>query len=303
MTKTVLILGANGRFGRNAAEAFWNAGWTVRRFDRQTDQLDRSAEGADVIVNGWNPPDYRDWADLLLPLTRQVISAARSSGATILQPANVYVYGDKAPAEWTVDTPHTATNPLGRLRIQMEKELAESGVQTILLRAGDFIDNAPSGNWFDRIIAAKASKGRLSYPGPTDVPHVWAWLPDLAKAAVALAEARGRLSDFEDILYPGYCLTGDQLAHAASRALNREVIARPMSWLPIQIARPVWPLAKHLIEMRYLWSMPHEIVDTRLSDLAPDLIETPVEDALRLALQHQIHPDKPVSRRTIPVVS
>ena len=29
MSKNVLMLGASGRFGRHAAEAFWNAGWQV----------------------------------------------------------------------------------------------------------------------------------------------------------------------------------------------------------------------------------------------------------------------------------
>ncbi|MCP4818375.1 MAG: epimerase, partial [Shimia sp.] len=45
MTKTVLILGANGRFGRNAAIAFENAGWTVRRFDRSKDTLRQAVHG------------------------------------------------------------------------------------------------------------------------------------------------------------------------------------------------------------------------------------------------------------------
>ncbi len=51
MTQTVLILGATGRFGRNAGEQFSRAGWTVRRFDRTRDDLARAAKGAEVIVS------------------------------------------------------------------------------------------------------------------------------------------------------------------------------------------------------------------------------------------------------------
>ena len=51
MTGTVLILGSNGRFGRHAAEAFWNNAWTIRTFDRALDDLGEAARGADVIVN------------------------------------------------------------------------------------------------------------------------------------------------------------------------------------------------------------------------------------------------------------
>ena len=43
MSGTVLILGAKGRFGRHAAEAFWNRGWQVRLFDRAMDDLTAAA--------------------------------------------------------------------------------------------------------------------------------------------------------------------------------------------------------------------------------------------------------------------
>ncbi|WP_293450216.1 hypothetical protein [Planktotalea sp.] len=52
MTQTVLILGPTGRFGSHAALAFENAGWSVRKFDRKTDNLAVSTRGVDVIVNG-----------------------------------------------------------------------------------------------------------------------------------------------------------------------------------------------------------------------------------------------------------
>ncbi|MFD2853738.1 hypothetical protein ACFSZS_01465 [Seohaeicola zhoushanensis] len=45
MSKTVLILGASGRFGRAAADAFAQAGWTVRNYDRASGDLARAAWG------------------------------------------------------------------------------------------------------------------------------------------------------------------------------------------------------------------------------------------------------------------
>ena len=55
MGKTVLILGAHGRFGHHATVAFNSAGWTVRSFDRSRDNLMQAAQGGQVIVAGWNP--------------------------------------------------------------------------------------------------------------------------------------------------------------------------------------------------------------------------------------------------------
>lgn len=290
---TVLILGASGRFGRNAAEAFAMAGWQVRRFKRGGD-LTQAAQGADVIVNAWNPP-YNRWAAEIPGLTRQVIAAAKASGASVMIPGNVYVYGKDAPQRFAPDTPHRAENPLGKIRREMEAAYKASGVQTIVLRAGDFIDTDASGNWFDQIIAAKASKGLLRYPGALDTPHAWAFLPDVARAAVQVAERRSELGAFTDLCFEGYTLTARQLSDAVSTAIG-PVQLRRMSWLPIQIARPFWPLARGILEMRYLWSKPHHLDGSALRAVVPDLPETPLAEAMRQALAFQVHPDEAMAR-------
>ena len=242
MTQTVLVLGSTGRFGQATAAAFRAAGWQVREFRRDTDRLPEAAVGADVIVNGWSPA-YPDWEAQLPGLIDQVIAAARECGATILQPANIYVYGEGSPEQLTPDTPHRATNPLGRIRIAMEARLRDSGLPVILLRAGDFIDTQPSGNWFDRVIAKDAGKGRFAYPGNPGIPHAWAYLPDLAAAAVALAEARADLPRFCEVLFPGYAVTGRELCEATARALGRPVRLRTMSMLPrmTMTSAMTWP--------------------------------------------------------------
>src|SRR5687767_8608023 len=90
MTKTVLILGASGKIGRQSAAAFARAGWCVRKHDRLRGNLNEDAQGAAVIVNGWNPPRYHDWENTTPAITRKVIAAAEASGATVIVPGNVY---------------------------------------------------------------------------------------------------------------------------------------------------------------------------------------------------------------------
>ena len=183
MPNTVLILGPTGRFGRHTADAFAARGWLVRRFDRKTDRLTTAAKGVDVIIAGWNPP-YQEWAAQLPALHAQIRRAALDNDATVILPGNVYVFGPKAPGPWAADTPHLATNPLGRIRQNLESAYRRDGVKTILLRAGDFLDTQPSGNWFDRMMAKSLPRGRLSYPGHTDRDHAWAYLPDFARLEV-----------------------------------------------------------------------------------------------------------------------
>ena len=117
MTNKALILGASGRFGRNAVSSFLSAGWHVETFTRGGDLI-AASKGMDVIVNAWNPP-YPDWEKQVPGLTKKVIAAAKASGATVIIPGNVYVYGPKSPDLWGPDTPHRATNQLGRIRRDM----------------------------------------------------------------------------------------------------------------------------------------------------------------------------------------
>ncbi|MGR3805899.1 Rossmann-fold NAD(P)-binding domain-containing protein [Marinibacterium profundimaris] len=279
MSRTALILGPTGRMGRHAAQAFSAAGWQVRPFDRATGDLKAQAKGAEVIVNAWNPP-YTDWAAQLPDLHARVQQAALAADATVILPGNVYVFGPDTPPPWSTDTPHRATNPLGRARIAMEDSYRRSGTRTILLRAGDFLDTEASGNWFDRIIAPKVHQGRLIYPGDPQVPHVWAFLPDLARAMVRLADLAPTLPAFADIPFPGYTLSGTDLATRLSAITGHTVRLRPFPWWQIQLARPVWPLAKHLIEMRYLWSTPHWLDPAPFQALCPDHHDTPIDEAL-----------------------
>ncbi|WGW04723.1 Rossmann-fold NAD(P)-binding domain-containing protein [Tropicibacter oceani] len=302
MTGTVLILGAKGRFGRNAAEAFWNAGWRVTLFDRASDDLMQAARGMDVIVNGWNPA-YPDWQSQLPQLTAQVIAAARASGATVILPGNVYVFGKDAPQVFGPETPQLANNPMGRLRIEMEQSYRDADIPTILLRAGDFLDTETSGNWFDRIMAPPLKRGRLSYPGALDRPHAWAFLPDMARAAVQLAEMRAALPRFADIAFPGYTLTGQELAALCGQALGRPIRARKMAWMPLRIAVPFWPLARHLLEMRYLWNKPHRMAREGFDKLLPGFKPTPEARALSCAIAPVISgetPDQPTQGDAAP---
>ncbi|MEJ6393219.1 epimerase [Gymnodinialimonas sp. 2305UL16-5] len=283
MPRTALILGASGRFGRNAANALERSGWTIRRFNRNRDDLNDAAMGADIIVNAWNPL-YAEWAKVVPGLTQQVIKAARASGARVFIPGNIYVYGANMPPILTRETPHLAQNPLGRLRRDLEDAYRQSGVKTVVLRGGDFLDTKASGSWFDRIIAKKVASGVVTYPGDMQVCHAWAYLPDMTDTLVRLANHPEDLPEFLDLPFDGYNLTGTELVTAMSQVLGRPLRGKSMAWLPIKLARPFWQEAKYLLEMRYLWNTPHSVDGAELAKWVPERQRTPLHDALRRAL-------------------
>ncbi len=294
LRKTALILGSTGRFGRHACIAFRAAGWEVKTYQRRT-SMTEAAQGADVIVNGLNPA-YTDWAQDLPNITRDVIAAAKSSGATVLIPGNVYNFGTLAAQPWSEDSPQLANTSKGKLRIEMEQAFEASGVQTIILRAGDFIDVSPSGNWYENHMAKDLSKGRLMYPGPTDRNHAWAYLPDLARAAESLASKREDLGVFENVHFPGYALTGEELQALLSKRLGQEVKLTSFPWWFIKLSAPFWGLGRELLEMRYLWQHPHALDGAKFARLCPGFVHTDPGAAFTALLKRDVHPDEAMVR-------
>lgn len=299
MTKNVLILGANGRFGRATHKAFADAGWNVTALVRpgkahrpntieadasDAKALSKAAQGFDVIVNALNPP-YHKWEKLLPILTASVIAAARSSGATVLIPGNVYNYSTNPPEVLSADTPQTATNGKGALRVEMERSFRDAtDIRTIVLRGGDFIEAEKTGNWFDSQITNKVDKGVITYPGATDQTHAWAYLPDMARAAVDLCEIRDTLPQFADIPFEGFSLTGDELINAVEAATDKSLKVKSVPWGIISAISIFSPLIREVVAMRYLWNEPHQLDGTALKALLPNFTPTPLNVAMREAL-------------------
>ena len=136
---TVLVR-ARGGFGRRWRRPC-SGGVDGAALQRGTDMA-AAARGGDVIVNGLNPPNYHDW-DAADPRDhRPGPRGGLASGATVLVPGNVYVYGDQ-PGPWGPDTPHRPVARKGRIRAEMEARIAPRLTRAcacIILRGGDFID-------------------------------------------------------------------------------------------------------------------------------------------------------------------
>lgn len=281
MSRTVLVLGSSGHFGAQAARAFAAAGWEVRPYRRGSD-MTAAAKGADLVVHAMNPPNYHDWARLVPEITGAVLAAARASGATVLIPGNVYVFGIE-PAPWGAATPHRPVARKGRIRAEMEerfRDAAATGLRTILLRAGDFIDPDAPGGLFDRFVIGKAAKGVIATLGDPDAAHAWAYLPDMARAAVELAARHDALAAFEDVPFPGLAFSTRELAATVTRHTGRPMRIARFPWWMMTLASPVWELARELGEMRYLYDHPHWLVGRKLASLLPDLDMTPLDDVL-----------------------
>lgn len=282
MTGTVLILGGNGKIGHHCAKAFAAAGWVVRIYRRGTD-MTAAAIGADVIVNGLNPPAYHNWAKLIPAITAQVIVAAKASGATVILPGNVYNFGDTGGI-WSEATPRRPVSRKGHIREAMEARYRDSGVQTIILRAGNFIDPEGNGDIMRLFLLRGIAQGRITSGGAPDVMQAYCYVPDWARAAVQLADKRAALARFEDIPFPGHSFTVNALRDRLQAHLGRPLKVTRFPWWMMRLAAPFWELARELNEMRYLWETPHQLCANKVTRLLPDFVPTPLDQVMLAGL-------------------
>lgn len=282
-TGIVVVTGASGAFGRRAAEAFENAGWEVRRYKRGSD-LAEIAHGADLIVNAMNPPMYHDWQGLLPQITAQVIDAAKATGATVLLPNNVYPYGAQ-PGPWTEATAQVPASRKGRIRQEVEatyrKAVAEDGIRVIALRMADFVDPANPATVLNMVVLKGLAKGRMSTLSPGAVVRAYAYLPDAARAAVALAEMRDKLPPWQEVNLPGLHFSMDQLRDEITRQTGRRPNVRALPWWIFRLAGPFHELSRELYEMRYLYRLDHRLESIEFDRLMPGFRFTPFDEVVR----------------------
>ena len=296
--RSVLVLGAGGRVGVACVRAFSQAGWRVYAQARRpladlpdgavavaadladTDALVRSAVGARAVVYAVNPP-YTDWDASLLPLARLGMDVAERLGARFMLPGNVYTFGTGMPAVLAEDTAMRADTVKGRQRIALEDEMAaRPGLRSVVIRAGDFF-GAGTGSWLDLAIAKSIAQGKLVYPGPLDRVHAWAYLPDLARAFVAVA-GRDDLSRVERLHFEGHSPTGAELLAAIERAAGRLGIVPSrgwrhggMPWPLLRVAGVFVPMLRELSRMAYLWSVPHRRIQVNAAGQVELELKTP----------------------------
>jgi nucleoside-diphosphate-sugar epimerase len=311
MQSTVLILGARGRFGLATARAFCAAGWRVLGQVRpgadlpadpriewlatdlhDTRALATAAQGAAVVVHALNPAyTHQAWRTQVAPMMDAAIAVTRVLDATLMLPGNVYNFGTTMPAVLREDTPQAAQTVKGQIRIAMEAQLQRSGVRGVVIRAGDFFGSG-RGTWFDQVIVKDIQKGKFTYPGQRDVATAWAYLPDLARTFVAVAQRRLQLGAFEVFHFKGHSVTGQHWLDAL------DPIARAQGWVKpqghVRFTRLPWPLMRigalfvptfaALSEMRYLWEIAHALANDKLIALIGVEPHTPLSLAAQTAL-------------------
>jgi nucleoside-diphosphate-sugar epimerase len=307
--KTALVIGATGGIGGAIAGRLLADGWTVYALNRNPDQaaavpgreglrwirgdamveaeVVAAAKGCELVVHGANPPGYRNWAGLQMPMLKSSIAAAKAAGARLVFPGTVYNYGPDAFPDLTEASPQHPKTRKGAIRVQMEQALraaANEGVKVLIVRLGDFFGPSPGNNWLSQgLIQPGRPITAVRYPGPLSVAHSWAYLPDAAETVVRLL-ALPDLGGFETFHMRGHTQTGAELVAGLEAAAGGTLKVSQLPWLAIRAVRPFNEMFREMLEMKYLWNTPVLLDNAKLVARLGAEPHTPLTEALRAAL-------------------
>jgi nucleoside-diphosphate-sugar epimerase len=308
-TKTALVLGATGGIGGETAAALLRHGWHVVAMLRSNPgaaaladatrvagdasnaaDVRRAAEGAQVIVHAVNPPGYRDWHKLVLPMIDNSIAAAKAVGARVVLPGTIYNYGPDAFPLLAEDSPQHPVTRKGRIRVELERRLeagSRAGAPALIVRFGDFFGPAPGNNWFSQALVTPGKRlGAITYPGRSGIGHAWAYLPDAGETIARLLEREADLEPFARFHFGGvWDADGTAMVRAIADAIGRPgTKVKPLPWLLVGLAGLFQQTPRELYEMRYLWRTPIRLDNRKLVGLLGEEPHTKLAEAVRTTL-------------------
>jgi nucleoside-diphosphate-sugar epimerase len=309
---TALVLGATGGIGGAVASALATRGWDIRALSRsaaaaaerkpnyewiQGDALNAAdvlaaAAGTSLIVHAVNPPQYRDWDKVVLPMLDNTIAAARAASARILFPGTVYNFGPDAFPTLTETSPQHPTTKKGAIRAEMERRLeaaSRAGTPVLIVRAGDYFGPGAGSSWFSQgMVKPHKPVTKVTRPSAPGVGHQWAYLPDVAETMARLVERADHLPAFAVYQMEGtFDADGTELISAIERVVGHRVRVGSFPWWALPLAAPFVPVARELREMRYLWSRSVRMTNDRLVAELGAEPHTPLDQAIRMTLAAQ----------------
>ncbi|HEY0201299.1 MAG TPA: NAD-dependent epimerase/dehydratase family protein [Burkholderiaceae bacterium] len=312
--QTALVLGATWGIGSEMARQLRDAGWQVRALQRglgqarptgdgiewvRGDAMSRAdvlsaASGCAVIVHAVNPPGYRRWAELVLPMLDNTMAAAVAQAATIVLPGTVYNYGPDAFSLLRETSEQHPMTRKGAIRVELERRLEDmataGAARAIVVRAGDFFGPKAGNNWFSQgMVKPGRQVSVVHLPGTLGVGHQMAYLPDVARTMVELLARRQTLPAFAAFHMAGHWdPDGLRMAQAVQRVAVRHggklPLLKPFPWWLVRAASPLVATFREMLEMRYLWQQELRMDNAQLVGFLGHEPHTPLDAAMEATL-------------------
>ncbi|MBB6344495.1 NAD-dependent epimerase/dehydratase family protein [Nonomuraea muscovyensis] len=250
-------------------------------------RLTEITAGADTLYNCVNP-QYHRWLTDWPPMAESFLATAEATGAVLVILGNLYPYGP-VTGPMTEDLPLASTSPKAQVRAKIWVDALaahEAGrIRVTEVRGSDYFGPGATDQSYlgDRFLAPLRAGKTIQVPWPTDMPHSWTYLPDVADALiVAGADERawGR---------PWHVPTTDPVSFRQLGERMAAILGKPaprMVQLPWPLVRTLGlfsPMLGELRHVRYQFVAPY-VLDSSEFQETFGVRPTPLDVALKATL-------------------
>ena len=288
----ILVTGAGGGLGSNVVRAAHRRGLAVRALVRDSTKarmpdgvevvsgdavdaasLTRAAEGCAALFHLVNVVINRDWVSTTSRLLDAALTACRATGARLVFPANVWVFGRGSPGQRVAEgAPARPCSEKGAARASKEDRIRASSVRWVMVRLPEFY--GPHVQTLTGPPLQRISRGqRAWWFGPADVPVELVYMPDAAEAIVEVGLLAG--ADGEVFHLPGAApITAREFFSEAARQQGGGSF-RAVPAGVVRAAALVNPMARSFADILHLWEHPILLDGAKLRARLPQLRTTP----------------------------
>lgn len=232
------------------------------------DEVARAMDGAGqaVITTGF-AYSGKVWKDAWPKATLNFIAA--SGNARIVHVDNLYMYGPQTkPLHESMPMRPSGVKPAARAeatRLWM-KAASEGRILWAALRAPDFygpgVERSHMGQ--DQFQALARGKAAMMLMQP-DLPHAFAYVPDIARAAVSLLDAPDDAFNQAWHVPCAPTRTPRQILQLAADALGEKLRISAMPAPMLALLGLVSPMLREAAEMQFTWNRPYHVDASRFS--------------------------------------
>lgn len=250
-------------------------------------ELKNASYNKDFIFCGINTP-YQMWETQMENIISNVIASAKQNRATILFPENHYAFGNIGSPITENMVPKPSTKK-GKIRLNLVNRLqtaaSKKECKVVIIRLPDFfgpnVTNGLIKPIFNEAIKNKPIKWMIN----ADVPHQFAYTPDVAKYFYLLSQ-ENTLQEFFLINYGG--ITVDSMKYFSKKISEIQGNPEQVKVAPklmLNILGLFVPELKELKENFYQFENSIILDDSKLRRMYPKVRNTSLENALENSLK------------------
>ncbi|MFX3675223.1 MAG: SDR family NAD(P)-dependent oxidoreductase [Paenisporosarcina sp.] len=305
--KKVLVLGASGGMGYSIVKELTSRGIMVTAFARSREKLekffgddknviiftgdvfrledlDEAAKEVDIIYHCVNIP-YTNWTEQLPILMSNILHTAEKHSAKVAVVDNIYAYGRSLGtkvSETTTKKPHTKK---GKIRLQLETQIKESNVPTLIAHFPDFYGPNAENTILQYTLLNVVKGKKSSYVGDQRISREFIFTPDGAKAIVSLSlleEAYGQNWNI-----PGYgVISGEEIVKTIREITGYQKGVSTVSKKMIQFLGLFNRQMREVVEMFYLNEEPVILNGKKYEKLIGKVPSTSYQEGLKQTIDH-----------------